>query len=146
MKNRLIFYFLFLPFILFMAWSGIGNVLNNLLPISVAVIISVIILALFKTPIRKMFRTVLLVVMMVAVITTSKPAKPLFITAFVVGGIALTTVATTLITGAFSEGDEVDQAYRESSNWHCGAAYGQSYNASFHHPRGHWPSSTLLPH
>ena len=121
MKNRLIFYFLFLPFILFMAWSGIGNVLNNLLPISVAVIISVIILALFKTPIRKMFRTVLLVVMMVAVITTSKPAKPLFITAFVVGGIALTTVATTLITGAFSEGDEVDQAYRESSNWFTGS-------------------------
>lgn len=104
MKNRLIFYFLFLPFILFMAWSGIGNVLNNLLPISVAVIISVIILALFKTPVRKMFRTVLLVVMMVAVTATPKPAKPVFFIQ-VIG-----------IIGAFTEGAEVKQAWREG-NW-----------------------------
>ena len=107
MKNRLIFYFLFLPFILFMAWSGIGNVLNNLLPISVAVIISVIILALFKTPVRKMFRTVLLVVMMVAVTATPKPAKPFFYIS------ALVTTASFI--GNFTEGAEVKQAWREGN-------------------------------
>lgn len=125
MKNRLIFYFLFLPFILFMAWSGIGNVLNNLLPISVAVIISVIILALFKTPIRKMFRTVLLVVMMVAVITTSKPANawPSWRNVVNFGTAVLVGIGPTTVIGAFSKGGraKASQAYRESSNWFTGS-------------------------